>query len=225
MNFVAIDFETANRDRASACSVGLVRVAGGVIQDSAGWLIKPPQGTYFLRDFIAIHGITPSMVQNEPEFPALWPQMKRFIGNDLLVAHNAAFDMNVLRGLLERYSLVTPELYYLCSLATARRAWTFPSNKLNDLARELGLVLNHHHADSDAKVCAEIMLKALAAQGCADLAALIEKLRLRVCALRTEAVDKTSWTKTDFRSSAGKQAVLQARNQTAAAMPYKTKYK
>lgn len=56
MNFVAIDFETANRDKASACSVGFVRVTNGRIADTASWLIKPPQGTYFLPEFIEIHG-------------------------------------------------------------------------------------------------------------------------------------------------------------------------
>lgn len=198
MNFVAIDFETANRQRASACSVGLVRVVNGRLEDNASWLIKPPQGTYFLQDFIAIHGITPDIVAYQPDFLELWPKMQAFIGEDLLVAHNASFDMNVLRGLFEKYDLPLPNFKYLCSLATARKAWSFPSNKLDYLANTLGLSLKHHQADSDANVCAQIMLKAMEQHGCGSLTDLINKLGLKVCNLVVEPVSpgyrsKTSW--------------------------------
>ena len=92
MRFAAIDFETASGTRASACSLGIAVVEGGEIVARREWLIRPPS-LYFSPFNIAVHGITPEMVEDAPQFDALWPEMERAIGGRTLVAHNAAFDM------------------------------------------------------------------------------------------------------------------------------------
>ena len=72
MEFVAIDFETANRDASSACALGLAIVKGGKITAKHHWLIRPPQD-YFRADFTDIHGITAAAVRNCPSFKEIWP--------------------------------------------------------------------------------------------------------------------------------------------------------
>ncbi|OPJ64393.1 DNA polymerase III subunit epsilon [Clostridium oryzae] len=65
MNFIAIDFETANKKRDSACSVGIAVVENGQVVQRIHRLIKPKE-MRFLPFNVGIHGITASMVQNEP---------------------------------------------------------------------------------------------------------------------------------------------------------------
>ena len=66
LDFVGIDFETANFSRASACSVGVVRVEGGKLRDSTEWFIDPPGGAYFTNTFI--HGVVEADVFGAPSW-------------------------------------------------------------------------------------------------------------------------------------------------------------
>ena len=97
MDFTAIDFETANPSSASACSVGLVKVRDGRVVDRVHWYIRPP---FPHNDFsewnIRIHGITPEMVADAPGWADHLPALREFAGTDVLVAHNAGFDMAVI---------------------------------------------------------------------------------------------------------------------------------
>ena len=117
IEFTAIDFETANGFRGSPCSVGLVKVRDGAIVDEASWLMRPPEGhDFFDRRNIRIHGIEADMVAGAPRFGELFPEIGAFIGADLLVAHNAAFDMGVIRSALEVSGLPGPAYDYTCSV-------------------------------------------------------------------------------------------------------------
>ena len=107
MNFTAIDFETANYDRSSACSIGLVEGAEGQVVDTMYSLIRPPTG-YFLPMFVDIHGIDTEVVRDAPSFADLWPRVAAFIGKDRLVAHNYGFDKRVLEGTLDYYGIEAP---------------------------------------------------------------------------------------------------------------------
>ena len=101
LDFVALDFETANSSRASACSIGLVKVQFGQIVAKKSILFKPPVGFDEFNGWnIAIHGITPAMVADRPRFEAVWPEISSFIGDQIVVAHNASFDISVLRASL-----------------------------------------------------------------------------------------------------------------------------
>lgn len=74
LSFTAIDFETANSSRASACSVGLAKVQDGQIVDTWSHLIAPPEGHDVFHDMnIAIHGITPEMVASAPRWQDVFP--------------------------------------------------------------------------------------------------------------------------------------------------------
>lgn len=100
MNLISIDFETANKYRNSPCAIGLVVANEHGITDEFYSLINP------LMDFdpynVYVHGITERDVEDAPTFDELWPKISDYISNSLVVAHNASFDMSVLRYTLDR---------------------------------------------------------------------------------------------------------------------------
>jgi len=158
LNFVAIDFETANYRSDSACAVGLVKVADGKIVDTAVHLIRPPTQAFA---FTPIHGLTWSDVAEADDFGQLWPRLEPFLdGAEFFAAHNASFDRRVLHACCETYGIVAPSLAFRCTVQIARRAWNIRPTKLSDVCRELAIALNHHEALSDAMACAQIVLAA-----------------------------------------------------------------
>jgi DNA polymerase-3 subunit epsilon len=158
--FTAIDFETANGFRGSPCAVGLTKVRDGRVVEEASWLMRPPAGhDHFDARNIAIHGITSDMVADEPRFGELFPEIGGFIGSDVLVAHNAAFDLGVIRSALEVSALPGPAWDYTCTVVLSRRSYSLPSYSLPFVAEAAGVPLvNHHDAVEDARACAGIMI-------------------------------------------------------------------
>lgn len=156
--FTAIDFETANYQRNSACQLGIAVVESGKIVHSQSWLIKPPSPLF---NFTYLHGIDYNMVKCQPTFSELWANVKPYIENRILAAHNATFDISVLVATLNHYGLPVPSFQVIDSLTIARRAWPeLPNHKLNTVARKICCDLQHHDALSDAMVCAQIILQA-----------------------------------------------------------------
>ena len=102
LDFTAIDFETANGFRGSPCAVGLTKVRGGRVVEEASWLMRPPADhDHFDYHNVRIHGIRAEDVAGRPRFGELFPEIGAFIGGDILAAHNAAFDLGVIRSGLE----------------------------------------------------------------------------------------------------------------------------
>ena len=172
-NFLAIDFETANPKRDSACSVGLVRVEGGKVVRQAVHLIRPPYRDFM---FTHIHGISWHDVASSPTFREIWPEIyPLFQGVDFLAAHNASFDSSVLRACCATYNLAVPALPFTCTVKVARNLWNLHPTKLPDVAKHLKIQLQHHEALSDALTCAKIMIAAQQDSARAEGAALTEK--------------------------------------------------
>ena len=161
MDFCAIDFETANCDRASACSIGLVIGRNSRIVEEFHSLINQ-RATWFRPDWSAeIHGITAEMTTDAPTFAHLWPRIAGFIGNLALAAHNARFDMSVLMAMLEQSALAWPLPESICSMQVARSTWpTLSNHRLDNVAEYLAIELDHHEALSDARACARILMAA-----------------------------------------------------------------
>ncbi|AIQ45672.1 DNA polymerase III subunit epsilon [Paenibacillus sp. FSL R7-0273] len=158
MNFTAIDFETANSSRSSACSLGLVQVRDGIITAEHVWLIDPRQRFDGMN--IAIHGITPSIVQGQPTFEELWSTVEPLLQDEIVVAHNAAFDMSVLRYCLDASGNRYPDFQYLCTYLLGKKMLDeLPSHKLNVISQHFGISLKHHDALDDARAAALILLK------------------------------------------------------------------
>ena len=87
-------------------------------------------------------------VLDAPEFPAIAPEfLARLNRADLVIAHNAAFDIEHLRDTLDHFGLPRPEFDYVCTCQLARRVWPeLPSHRLNTLTAHIGHEFNHHHA-------------------------------------------------------------------------------
>jgi len=156
--FIAFDFETANSQSSSACQLGVAVVENGQVLVEKSWLIRPPTKVF---TFSYLHGITYLMVKNQPTFGEIWPEVKPFLEHQIIAAHNAEFDIGVLAATLAHYGLFMPEFFVIDSLAVARSAWPeLRNHKLSTVAAHLKVALTHHDAASDAKACAEIVLRA-----------------------------------------------------------------
>jgi len=157
-DFITIDFETADYPPESAISVGLVKYRNYQSISSYYSLIRPPN-LYIRSDFTDIHGLTIDDVIDAPDFSYIWEnEMKGFIGNTLLAAHNAPFDMKVLKAVLDWYELPVPELPYFCTLNLSRRAWpNLKSHALTSLAKIFEIIYNAHNALDDAFTCGKLV--------------------------------------------------------------------
>ena len=186
VDFTAIDFETANSHSASACSVGLVRVRNGKVEDRARWLIKPPPGRdEFLPFNIKIHGITPEMVTDAASWEEQLAALRDFIGDDIVVAHNAGFDMGVIKGACAETVTPTPKLRYLCSVQVSRKTYDIPSHRLPLAAAAAGFgEFAHHEALADAEACASIIIDAAHRHDADDVATLAKATGLRLQQLK-----------------------------------------
>lgn len=161
MDFITIDFETATSDRDSPCEVGLTFVENNKVKDVKSWLIKPSSYPHFDGFNMSIHGITPKDVKDAPEFCDLWSELKPLVEGQFLIAHNAGFDMSVLRRTLEFYNLPFPDLQYSCSYNFSKKVWRgLPGYDLKTLCRVHGIPLNHHRAGNDSEATAILSLKA-----------------------------------------------------------------
>lgn len=166
LTFAAIDFETADSKRDSACAVGLTKVRGGQIVDRLYGLIRPPRSR-FSPFCVGVHGIRWSDVRNAPTFREFWIANAGFLEDvDFLAAHNASFDKSVLGACCTMAGLPAPRLPFVCTVDLARSQWNLRPTKLPDVCRYLGLELSHHHAGSDAEACARIVMAAVADNPC-----------------------------------------------------------
>ena len=168
----AIDFETANNYQNSACSIGVVRFVDGVEDDSVYSLIKPAK-MYFRPDFTDIHGISYGDVRHSPEFPEVWqtvvePFLKSSVEEKIhFVAHNAQFDMGVIRACCDYFGMPLPEADYACTLQIARKTWTdFDCHKLTYLAEKFDITYKAHDALDDARTCGKILTMAAEKSDC-----------------------------------------------------------
>lgn len=171
-DFVAIDFETADPKRDSACSVGIIRVDKNEIVDRAYFLIRPPR-QYF--QFTYIHGIAWTDVQHQPNFKELWPHIKsKFADVDFIAAHNANFDRAVLNACCQNAHLDPLSIPFLCTVQLARDVWNIRPTKLPNVCEFLDIPLEHHQSLSDAEACAKIVIAARQKNGqrSADLSSL-----------------------------------------------------
>ena len=161
MNFISIDFETANPSRVSICAAGMAVFEDGNLTETPYWLVRPPKPHgCFWPDFIEIHGLTHLNVLDAPEFPTIAPEfLARLTRADLVIAHKADFDIEHLRETLDYFGLPRPEFDYVCTCQLARRVWPeLPDHKLGTLAAHIGHQFNHHHAKDDAEAAGRVLL-------------------------------------------------------------------
>ena len=156
-NFVAIDFETANYYRNSACSVGIVKVENNHIAKQECRLIKPPSDWFMFTD---VHGLSWKDVENEPDFKEVWLDINHLLeGADFIAAHNAPFDRSVLNKCCKYYDISPPENRFICTMKLARKHLCLHSTALANVCDYFNIELDHHEALSDARACAKILIE------------------------------------------------------------------
>ena len=159
--FVAFDVETPNHLNHRMSAIGITVVENGGIIEEFCSLVDPE--TDFDPFNSRLTGIDEYAVRGAPTFPQLWPAIEPMLNSGVLVAHNAAFDLRVLRCCLNAYDMAWKNRAdYLCTVQMGRRLFPGISHKLDALCRYYGIELNHHHAGNDSRACAEILLRYLA---------------------------------------------------------------
>lgn len=173
-DFAAIDFETANSERSSVCSVGLVVVRAGVVTDTFYSLIQP-EPNYYNYWCTRVHGLCSADTDDAPLFPEVWEQVDRRLRLEPgqmwmteclrlpLVAHNKAFDEGCLKAVFRVYQMDYPGYVFHDTLRAARRSFPWlPNHQLHTVAARCGYDLKqHHHALADAEACAAIAMEIL----------------------------------------------------------------
>ena len=162
-DFAAIDFETANGQRSSVCSVGVVVVRNGVITDTFYSLIHPVPD-YYAWFCQQVHGLSREDTESAPSFPEVWKQIAPRIAGLTLVAHNSPFDEGCLKAVFQTYQMEYPGYRFRCTCRAARRHFgkQLPNHQLHTVSKACGFNLeHHHHALADAEACAHIALKLL----------------------------------------------------------------
>lgn len=211
LNFTALDFETANSHRGSPCSVGLVKVRDGQVAKAAHWLIRPPEPVDHFSSFnTSIHGITAEDVRDSPRWRLVLPAIADFIGGDPVVAHNAGFDIGVIRAACAIDSLEWPTIDFLCTLALARRVFSLPSYRLPFVTQAAGVPLvDHHDALADATAVATLVCTLAQAEGVGTLDELASRFTMRIGRM----------SEGSYRSSAGIYSSTGSRPQAASVNP------
>ena len=160
MNFVAIDFETATGKRDSACQVGIVMVKDGVIEHEWSTLIKPPGNTYAYFN-TKVHELKSEHTKDAPTFKEVYPEIKRRLKGNIIVAHNESFDRDVLEKTMISNGLDYSELglskKWECTMNKFKKMG-YASSKLNECCKKHNIELEHHEALSDARACAKLFL-------------------------------------------------------------------
>jgi DNA polymerase III subunit epsilon len=146
MELVTIDLETANETRASVCSCGIAVVADGKVVDKRHWLIQPKE-LRFNPYNVRIHGIDRDAVADQPRLCELWEEIRPYLDSRIVLAHNARFDMSVLRNSLDGYEIDYPQLEYSCTYLISRQTWKdWVCFALSAVAYKLNIDFSHHDA-------------------------------------------------------------------------------
>lgn len=155
-DFVALDIETANDNRYSICSIGLVKFKDGDAIDTYYSLIDPEEEFDYFN--VMIHGITEVDIVDSPTFPEIRDEILSFIASRPVVAHFAQFDIGAFKDNYDRYGLEYDEINYACSYFLAKALNKgFINYKLNTLSKHYGIELKHHDALSDANASGQLI--------------------------------------------------------------------
>ena len=156
--YVAFDVETPNRYNSRMSAIGVSVVEEGRIVKDFYSLVDPEQPFDWFNSKLT--GINEETVFDAPSFPELWPRLEPLLSSGILVAHNAGFDVGVLRKCLQSYEIEwKPTVKAICTVTMGRSLLPGVGHKLNELCDYYGIGLNHHRADSDSRACAEILLR------------------------------------------------------------------
>ena len=158
--YVAFDVETPNRYNNRMSAIGISVIEDGTITGEYFSYVNPE--VHFDHFNTQLTGISEKTVADAPAFPELWKKIEPVMSSGILVAHNAVFDIGVLKCCLRDYGIQWKSMAkYCCTVQIGRRMLPGMSHKLNVLCDYYGIALDHHQAASDSHACAEILLRYL----------------------------------------------------------------
>ncbi len=156
--FIAFDVETPNRDNNRMSAIGITVIEDGIITEEYYSLVDPETSFDYFNTKLT--GINEETVWNAPTFPEIWEQIEPVMSSGLIVAHNAVFDLGVLKKCLSGYEIEwKPYVRYICTVQMGKRVLPNMSHKLDALCTHYDIDLDHHQAASDSRACAKILLK------------------------------------------------------------------
>jgi len=156
--YIVFDVETPNRYNNRMSAIGISIVENGSIRKSFFSYVDPEQPFDWFNTQLT--GIDANTVADAPTFPELWKRIEPILSSGVLVAHNASFDMGVLKKCLKAYNIQwRSEIPYCCTVQIGRRLLPKVSHKLNALCDYYGICLDHHQADSDSSAAARILIR------------------------------------------------------------------
>lgn len=155
--FVVFDVETPNMKNDRMSAIGITVIENKKIIGEYFSFVNPE--TNFDAFNVELTGINEEVVKDAPKFPEIWKQIQPIFENSTLVAHNAIFDLSVLKKCLNDYNISwKEEVPYICTVQIGRKVLPNMSHKLNVMSDYFKINLNHHQADSDSNACAQILL-------------------------------------------------------------------
>lgn len=193
LSFTAIDFELANERWDSICSIGIVSVKSGKVEQEQKYLVRPKELRVTLINQ-HIHRLCEADLQHQPELNSIWEEIAPYFERQILVAHNASFDINALRQTLTACNIRHPKFKYMCSQKLAQEAFSDLLNyRLSDVAQYLGLDLDHHDALADARMAAEIAIRSIPKIRHSDFSLNHEELTFNIEKIASQE-KKDTWT-------------------------------
>lgn len=187
MDFVTLDFETANSSPESPCEIGLTFVEDGKVRGTYAKLIRPPGNRYDYWN-TKVHGIKPHETAYQPAFDEIWKEVAPLVADKFMIAHNASFDFSVLRKTLRFYGQDVPSLLYACSVQLSKKVWQgLPKYNLKALCDHHGIPLNHHRAEADSLATAQLCIRAFQDGGIESVEDIRAKLGTHIWQMQAEA--------------------------------------
>jgi DNA polymerase-3 subunit epsilon len=147
--------------------VGITIVENSQIKESHSWLVQPPYNEYDSFN-VDIHGITPDMTADKPDFTEVWKEVEPYLTGKVVVAHNTGFDMYVLRDTFLTDNISFPCFPFFCSYRLSTKLIkNCYSYSLPYVCETVGIQMtSHHRATVDAEACACLFLKCLEISEC-----------------------------------------------------------
>lgn len=156
--YIAFDVETPNRYNNRMSAIGIAVIENGAITEEYFSYVDPEAP--FDPFNTQLTGIDEHTVSGAPTFPELWTTIEPLMSSGILVAHNAVFDLGVLKKCLWDYGIPWKSaVRYCCTVQMGRRLVPGISHSLHVMCDHYGIALRHHQADSDSRACAEILLR------------------------------------------------------------------
>jgi len=209
MRYFCIDFETANSNPGSICSVGIVAVENGKNVREFYSLVNPE--SRFDEFCTMVHGISETAVETAPKVREILPTIEQFVVEfENLIAHYSAFDIRHLIGAYAKHGAHLPNIRsIICTRSVARLA--FPgriSYSLHELTDVFRIEYDAHNALGDAKACAALLNACFAVTNTDNLDDLCKTLLIKQGNITNGDYAKCFATKSHFARASAKIEVV-----------------